>query len=592
MASNHEPIARGENTTDTAWHRAWPWIVIAAMTVASTVLGYVGFAGYAASTGSGDGVTDLLYRTLQLFVLESGYLAGDVPWQLEIARWLAPLVPAWAILQALRVLFRDQRESFWLRRRRDHVVICGLGRRGLQFVRDFRGAGDDVVVIEQDADNPRLPACRRTGARVLIGSCTDAMLLRKARVERACHAVLVTGDDGTNVETAILVRQVVGVDAGDSAPGSRCYVHVVDLELSRQLEKSRLLSAPAVGLRIRIFNSYQDSARSMLRNHPLEPAGFDAGDPRQVHLVVFGFGQMGEAVVVQAAKLGHFANGRPLRITVIDRQAERLAASFESRYPGMGDIDDLQIEFIQSDSESSSVLAQLKDWADDPGAIVTIAVCFDGDSPSLTCALNIKAALDPTTVPVHVRMSEETGLATLLADRRDEDASLGGVVAFGTTSTNATRDLLLNRKRDELARAFHLSHLRKRASGTGEDEDLGARIWDELGSEMKDSNRQEADHLEVKLRVIGCHEATADLRQRLVELEAGEVEVLARMEHARWCAERFIDGWRRGAMDKANKIHGDLVPWSELGEGSRDYNRRTILELVEVLEMVEAKLDG
>ena len=44
--------------------------------------------------------------------------------------------------------------------------------------------------------------------------------------------------------------------------------------------------------------------------------------PRTVHIVLLGFGRMGRSVAVRAAKIGHFANGRLLRITVVDRQAE------------------------------------------------------------------------------------------------------------------------------------------------------------------------------------------------------------------------------------------------------------------------------
>jgi len=43
--------------------------------------------------------------------------------------------------------------------------------------------------------------------------------------------------------------------------------------------------------------------------------------PRAVHLLVAGFGRMGQSVALHAAKIGHYANGEKLRITVIDKDA-------------------------------------------------------------------------------------------------------------------------------------------------------------------------------------------------------------------------------------------------------------------------------
>jgi len=312
------------------WGKIWPWFVLLGMGLVACVLGFVGFKKQALIAQTGDTLPDLIYKTLQLFVLESGYVQGGVGWQLEIARILAPLVPAWAALQTLRLLFRDQRESFWMRRRKDHVVICGLGRKGFQLVRDFRKAGEDVVVIECNNDNAHLTGCRDLGARVISGSCRDMSLLRKARVDRARHLVLITGDDGTNIETAILAHKLLG-DLGNKAGFTvRCHVHVVNLKLSHLLKSHDLLSAPDVKLKTRIFNSFQNSARALFEAHPLDPAGFVADDERSVHLVVFGFGQMGEAVVLQAAKIGHFANRKAARITVIDSLADERESSFRN----------------------------------------------------------------------------------------------------------------------------------------------------------------------------------------------------------------------------------------------------------------------
>ena len=571
-----------QNPNSTIWNRSWPWFIISGMAVAACVLGYLGFKKLEVA---GDSPFDLAYKTLQLFVLESGYIKGIIPWQLEIARVLAPLVPAWAALQALRVIFREQREAFGLRRCKDHVVICGLGRKGLQLVSDFRSSGENVVVIESNENNPRLGTCQYLGVKVLIGSCTDKSLLSRARVERARYVLVITGDDGTNVETAILVYQLVSGRDGKIIGTVRCFVHVVSLNLCTLLERNDLLTTPDVKLITRIFNSFQNSARSLLETYPLEPTGFGEDDPRSVHLVVFGFGKMGESVALQAAKLGHFANGKPLRITVVDPNALLRQESFANRYPQLGNISDLKMDFIPATEENHDLISRLKKWVSDPDSIVSIVVCLDGDSASLACALNIITSLQPVTVPICVRMSQETGLATLLENRPGSCEWADNVHAFGMTSFNSTRAILLDRERDTLAGAFHRDYVRLRKEEGQSGDGPSMQPWDKLSADLQDSNRQMADHVPVKLRAIRCYKSGRSRSLPLEKFEESEGELLARMEHSRWCAERFISGWRLGATNHGEKTNANLVGWDRLEKKIQDYDRQAVDCIPRVLEL-------
>lgn len=567
-----------------AWSRTWPWLVFIAMASAASLLGYLGFRELALAAGEPERPLNLAYRTVQLFVLESGNIQGAVPWQLEIARVLAPLVPAWAVFQALLVVFRDQREAFWLRRRKGHIVVCGLGRKGMQLVGDFRSAGEDVVVIECDEDNPRLASCRYLGAHVLVGSCTDASLLQRARVDRAERVFAITGDDGTNVETAILVHQQVRARAARIRGTVTCHVHVVGLKLCTLLEDSRILSGGGHGFAVRIFNSFQNSARALLTTHPLEPERFGADDPRRIHLIIIGFGKMGESVALQAMKLGHYANGKRLRITVIDEQAQRRQAAFVNRHPQLDRVCD--VGFVAGNDEDPGVCSQLRDWVADPESVVSIAVCLDGDSASLACGLNVVKVLGSAAVPIFLRMSDVTGLARLFDHHEDAATWRRMIHVFGMTSLSATRELLLADARHTLARAFHEDYRRKRRAEGKPESDPAMRDWSELDVDLQDSNRQLADHLAVKLRAIGCRVARGPAGSPLAVFEVGEVELLARMEHARWCAERFLAGWRPGPTDHAEKINANLVAWEELEDGIREYDRQTVRCIPGVLDLI------
>ncbi|MCA1818241.1 MAG: Ryanodine receptor Ryr [Acidobacteria bacterium] len=56
-------------------------------------------------------------------------------------------------------------------------------------------------------------------------------------------------------------------------------------------------------------------------------------------------------------------------------------------------------------------------------------------------------------------------------------------------------------------------------------------------------------------------------------------ERLAKNNHEVWARQRIRDGWRYGrARDDARKEHPSLVPYEELPESEKEYDRNTVLE--------------
>ena len=60
-------------------------------------------------------------------------------------------------------------------------------------------------------------------------------------------------------------------------------------------------------------------------------------------------------------------------------------------------------------------------------------------------------------------------------------------------------------------------------------------------------------------------------------------ELLARNTHEVWAASRIREGWTLGPRDDANKKHPCLVPYDELSEIEKDYDRNTSGETLKVL---------
>lgn len=203
----------------------YQWVVMGGVWLAAGTLGYVGFAKHFAALGQPRSPGDLLYLTLQLFVLESGSVVGPMGWELEVARFLAPAVAASTAMQALALLFYEQSHLLRVRFVRDHVVICGLGSKGLLLARGFRERGHRVVVIELDEDNELIEQCRELGAIVLIGNAASQEFLLLSRVHLAKSLFAVSGDDGANAEVAVCAHELVAERPGRALT---CVVHIVD----------------------------------------------------------------------------------------------------------------------------------------------------------------------------------------------------------------------------------------------------------------------------------------------------------------------------------------------------------------------------
>ena len=61
-------------------------------------------------------------------------------------------------------------------------------------------------------------------------------------------------------------------------------------------------------------------------------------------------------------------------------------------------------------------------------------------------------------------------------------------------------------------------------------------------------------------------------------------ELLARNAHDIWARQRLADGWRLGPRrDDAKKEHPCLIPYEELPESEKVYDRSTAIETVKAM---------
>ena len=99
-----------------------------------------------------------------------------------------------------------------MRHLRNHIVVVGLSALGIRVVKDLTAAGYDVAVIERDEENRFVSAARELDVPVIFGDATLRQTLQTARVDRARAVAVLTRDDMINIETGIVLAELLGIE--------------------------------------------------------------------------------------------------------------------------------------------------------------------------------------------------------------------------------------------------------------------------------------------------------------------------------------------------------------------------------------------
>lgn len=146
-------------------------------------------------------------------------------------------------------------------------------------------------------------------------------------------------------------------------------------------------------------------------------------------------------------------------------------------------------------------------------------------------------------------------------------------------------ELDLDRFREHLARTIHHNY-RASQAGLLSPDSPAMQPWEQLREDLKESNRQQADQIPEKLKVIGydIRPATGGKTSK-PWLTPEALELLARMEHDRWMKDKLAAGWTYAPppRDDAKKTHPCLVSWEQLPEAEKDKDRQAVLQIPELL---------
>ncbi|HEY1735100.1 MAG TPA: RyR domain-containing protein, partial [Methylovirgula sp.] len=438
-----------------------------------------------------------------------------------------------------------------------------------------KGRGVTQVVA---ADDDISDASRST--QIALPFTTTA-LGNFAGLRRAKRIVFDTGDIAANMALARDIRH----ELGDRAPPISCNIesaHLAD-------EFSDLLG---VQRDILIYDEARLAVRDTLARHPLY-ASADRQGAKRVHILIVGFGHFGRVLLDEAVQDSIAGTLEKPTVTILDRDAERLARAFGREKPAHGMAAD--IAFIAFDSEHQNLNdlfdptegMQALHARDAAAAVTTVAFCLPTDSANVALAMSLRDLRRRSGrlfAPVFMYMRAPEASVFFNADRDRVVDPFDSIVPIRLSREALAIEILAEGERDRLAKHLHTSF----RALSGEEQSANAS-WTALAETYRRANRHAADHMAAKLWSLGLaterHSTESGLSidaawERSVEKRLRDLEHVARLEHRRWIADRVMEGWTFAkTRDDDRRHHPDLVPFEDISIKEQNKDRDQIAQL-------------
>jgi hypothetical protein len=392
----------------------------------------------------------------------------------------------------------------------------------------------------------------------------------------------------------------VALPASAVRTGPACFVHIVDPALGDVMAHSLRQGQQSQTLDIRTFNVIRSSVRHLLVEQltPLRPR---RADETALYIIV-GFGVLAQTLAVYLAELAHFENNKRARLLILVDNPKQVADAFLSRWgqfsPEIVANDWVEVRFDpEADAWSSrkhrprstayhvnddraieyvcnAVFAKAPAYIGDrgfadmtarlvsePGVRPAVLFCCDRDRENYVAAHHFSQILadqyDLHGVPMFAWLPRHEPLRVLLDQR-------GPVRTFGATSDNVRLEQLIAPLEDRIGIEVMGAY---QGIDTDTEHERVERAWREDSEVFRHSNRMAAVHFLIKLACIDLELAPADdPRPGIPDLTAlpEPMELLARMEHTRWVAERLLAGWSYGTASKTPPRRPQLCTWDVL----------------------------
>jgi hypothetical protein len=527
-------------------------------------------------------VLNNIFRTFQLITLHfpTSFETG-VPWQLQWARLLVPLVAVSATFHILLGGVTRPLRLAMLPHTQDHVIVFGDAHMS-EAALDTLVAGErQVVAVAPLYKTSRRETLEGLGLTVVEADLRQAATFRATNLSEAAALFVVGPDDLENVNRAMLAMRAVGSRAQNRPPLALA-VQIDREDLATELEAALDGLTRRHGLRYHRLCPDRDGLRIELARYAPAFVKIDRSAPS--HAIVLGLkGRWEQALSQLIVALQDHPTERPALTLVLAVKEREALAPWLAAHPDLDLI--VRIEILDADPSGLPSDQDCEICVEADGTPHLIVILLDG-SDAIAAALALRRPAHPLgaeSTPILVRQSKEDFLIGALAETRIKNRDHSRMAPFSGPVRAETVARVLDRTGDEMAMALHARYLdttKQIPPGSPE----AIKAWDDLPENLREANRAAAAHMAILFASEGLSLDDGEAIKRAME-DPALMERLARTEHRRWMADRIEHGWRSGpARDNARLIHPSIKDFDSLSSEEKELDRAAVRALMEIAQ--------
>lgn len=512
------------------------------------------------------------------------FTMGPVPY--EIARWLAPATTAIGVFATFEKFFIQLRQNSRILRD-GHVTVLGYSDDAKVFLTHLLENPDKnkvQAVLPDDVDPVLAQRLRDAGiiVRLIDYSQTDSDKNYEA-VERlkldVARAIVSFEPEPENFGHVRFLNTYV--EAKHAIP---VHIHAIDNRVKTLIEKemdgysafdihyfsvNELVSAQLIDT---------PSFDVFPKVEPL-PEGAQAKDYKEIadhfgvpRVLLVGFGQVGQAVLMQISNAATINPVTLPQVVIVDRAATQLFAAFEGRRDGLEQVMDIQV--IESELDSRALNRQLEEL-NRAKPFTSVIYALDDTKESLLSVDYLAKGFREAEVAVYCPNKVDLDALVRAVHRHGLDFTL-----FGEKTSALEPDMILNEVLNAKAKEFNHRYdiAASELTGGWEPGDPD-ESWRKLTTIKKESSLFQSAHARTKQWVLEvlCRdylhttvpELLASWRARMEGhsvmeqvdiLEADPyMNFMTALEHKRWSNFYYMRGFTLGEKDEANRRHDCLI---------------------------------
>ncbi len=484
---------------------------------------------------------------------------------------------------------------------KNYYIFCGLNDSSVLLIRDIKkNKRDCVIVIDEQAkhDTPEMEELQK---KIRIYNCillsyppeklgTSNLGMPRRIFRNAVYAFMLADNSRHNIRSALMMMDAAKRNNA-SAEHLKLYVKADADHECGMFEKKNAQNDTKY--EYTLINEADIAARQLLEAYPVHrQIEIDTGkavSKSGIRIMIIGANEFGMEALRKSVYCAQFV-GREFSALVVDEGLSEAAGFMKNRYPEM--FAKYNIKLAEADIPGEEFFNILNKQLD---SLDYLLVSLDDSELNLKIAAEAQRLLKrrrlgtKMVIAAHIRCSSKYL-------QSPGEGSANPVCYFGEPENIYNKDVIIHEQMDKMAKAINRYYNKL----YGEEKDN----WHELDLFTKESNRSSALHIRTKLRLLGLDYAPESSPLPAVSLEnyltPERLTNLAKLEHLRWNAFHFANGWTTWALsdtgnakrakDAASMRHACLVGWEELEGVTRHFSQNPSyqeLDMDQIIKMGE-----